>query len=192
MTPCKIAGCHLASKRLNLSSSFSALRKNTPMATRAPNLAPWRQAAEPLRRPAWMSFVPFRAWVPRAPRVPSLWSCVRAQRACDSLRPCDEFQAVKFRQRAAASRAPAQELSVRYTPAARSPARFRAQLLRDRRESCSPGCPRSHGLRRAVREAVPARQLERADRTCARPRTQLQLAFSGSVGRRHSTTAPQS
>ena len=59
MTPCKIAGCHLASKRLNLSSSLSALRKNTPMATRAPNLAPWRQAAEPLRRPAWMSFVPF-------------------------------------------------------------------------------------------------------------------------------------
>ena len=50
--------------RLNLSSSFSTPRKNTSMATRAPNLAPWRQAAEPLRRPAWTSFVPF----PRADR----------------------------------------------------------------------------------------------------------------------------
>ena len=147
MTPCKIAGSHLATMLLNLSSSHSAQRKNNTMATRAPNLAPWRQAAEPLRRPAWMSFVPFRAWVPRAPRVPSLWPCVRAQRACDSLRPCDEFQAVKFRQRAAASRAPAQELSVRYTPAARSPARFRAQLLRGRRDTRPPGCPRSLGLR---------------------------------------------
>ncbi len=42
---------------------------------------------------------------------------------------------------------PAQELSVRYTPAARSPARFRAQLLRGRRDTRPPGCPRSLGLR---------------------------------------------
>jgi hypothetical protein len=66
---------------LIFSSWFSAQRKKTLIATRAPNLAPWREASEPLRRPAWMSFVPFPEWVLRAPRVPSLWPRVHAQRA---------------------------------------------------------------------------------------------------------------